>query len=86
MTTYCVLCRAEIPQARQKRGAVSCSPEHAKEYRRQRRAERALRNCRLCGRRARKVKVQPMTPDNPLNGLETPVLTGHSDLIGPVTR
>lgn len=53
MTTFCILCKAEIPADRQRRGACTCSPEHARELRRQRRAEHALRFCRLCGRKAR---------------------------------
>jgi hypothetical protein len=57
MTTYCILCRAEIPEKRARRGAVTCSPAHHQEYRGQRRSERALRFCRLCGRKARKLKV-----------------------------
>lgn len=56
MTTYCVLCRALIPEDRQRRGAVTCCPEHQREYRRQRRSERALKFCRLCGRKARRQK------------------------------
>lgn len=54
MTTYCVLCRAEIPEERQHRRAVTCSPEHQREYRRQRRSQRAMAVCRLCGRPLRK--------------------------------
>jgi len=50
MTTYCVLCRAEIPEDRQRRRAVTCCAEHQREYRRQRRSQRATRFCRLCGR------------------------------------
>lgn len=57
MTTYCILCRAEIPVTRQRRGAATCRPECAREYRRQRRSERATRFCRLCGRPARKRSV-----------------------------
>ena len=56
MNTFCILCRAEIPADRQRRGAVTCCPEHQREYRRQRRAERSLKFCRLCGRKARKAK------------------------------
>jgi hypothetical protein len=56
MTTYCVLCREPIPADRQRRGAVTCSSDHQREYRRQRRNERALRNCRLCGRKTKKLK------------------------------
>jgi hypothetical protein len=56
MTTFCILCRAEIPPDRQRRGACTCSSDHARELRRQRRAEHALRFCRLCGRKARKPK------------------------------
>jgi hypothetical protein len=56
MTTFCILCREPIPADRARRGAVTCSREHQREYRRQRRSERALRNCRLCGRKARRTK------------------------------
>lgn len=56
MTTFCILCRAEIPPDRQRRGACTCSSDHARELRRQRRAEHALRFCRLCGRKARRPK------------------------------
>jgi hypothetical protein len=56
MITYCVLCREDIPEDRQRRGAVTCCPEHQREYRRQRRSEHALRFCRLCGRKARRPK------------------------------
>jgi hypothetical protein len=58
METFCILCRSQIPEDRQRRGAVTCSPEHQREYRRQRRSERALRFCRLCGRKARKKSLQ----------------------------
>jgi len=54
MKTYCVLCRAEIPEERQRRRAVTCTPEHQREYRRQRRSQRATRFCRLCGRPVQK--------------------------------
>jgi hypothetical protein len=54
MKTYCVLCRSEIPADRQRRRAVTCSPEHQREYRYQRRSQRATRFCRLCGRPLRK--------------------------------
>ena len=57
MITYCILCRAEIPEKRARRGAITCSPDHQQEYRRQRRSERALKFCRLCGRKARRPKV-----------------------------
>jgi hypothetical protein len=57
MTTFCILCREPIPEDRQRRGAVTCTSEHAKEYRRQRRAEHATRFCRLCGRRAKRPKA-----------------------------
>jgi hypothetical protein len=59
--TFCTLCKEPVPEDRARRGAVTCSREHAHEYRRQRRSERALRFCRLCGRRAKKVKpVEPV--------------------------
>jgi hypothetical protein len=58
MTTFCILCRAEIPEKRQRRGGVTCCAEHGREYRRQRCAERAKRFCRLCGRKARKPRVE----------------------------
>jgi len=70
MKTFCILCREPIPEGRQRRGAVTCCPDHAKEYRRQRRAERSLRFCRLFGRPARKVK--PVGP----------VLHAHSGILG----
>jgi len=54
MTTYCVLCRGEIPADRERRRAVTCCREHQREYRRQRRFQRATRSCRLCGRPIRK--------------------------------
>jgi hypothetical protein len=57
MNIFCILCKAPIPEKRQRRGAATCSPEHQREYRRQRRAERALVNCRLCGRKARRPKA-----------------------------
>jgi hypothetical protein len=57
MTTFCILCRAEIPEKRARRGACTCCPDHQREYRRLRRAERALKFCRLCGRKARKPKA-----------------------------
>jgi hypothetical protein len=54
MITYCILCRAEIPEKRQRRGACTCSTDHAEELRRQRRSARAGHACRLCGRKVRK--------------------------------
>jgi hypothetical protein len=57
MTTFCILCRAEMNEKRARRGAVTCSPDHQQEYRRQRRSERALKFCRLCGRKARRPKA-----------------------------
>jgi len=54
MTTYCILCRGEIPEKRQRRGACTCSKDHAQELRRQRRSDRAGHACRLCGRKVRK--------------------------------
>ena len=68
MTTFCILCKSEIPADRQRRGAVTCSPEYQREYRRQRRSERATRNCRLCGRKAKKLR------------LTEPVLQEHSEV------
>jgi hypothetical protein len=56
MTTFCILCQQPIPADRQRRGAVTCSSEHQREYRRLRRSDRALRFCRLCGRKAKKLK------------------------------
>jgi hypothetical protein len=56
MTTFCILCQQPIPADRQRRGAVTCSSEHQREYRRLRRADRALRFCRLCGRKAKKLR------------------------------
>lgn len=50
MRTFCVLCQAQIPEDRQRRRAVTCCPDHQKEYRRQRRSQRATQFCRLCGR------------------------------------
>lgn len=69
MTTYCVLCRAEIPADRQLRRAVTCCPEHQREYRRQRRSQRATRFCRLCGRPQRR------------KSNSEPVLMGHANLM-----
>jgi hypothetical protein len=61
MQIFCVLCRSEIPEDRQRRRAVTCCPEHQKEYRRQRRAQLATRFCRLCGRPLqRKSKGEPV--------------------------
>ena len=72
ITFFCVLCREPIPPERQKRHAVTCSPDHQKEYRRQRRSERALMFCRLCGRRGRQPKVVG------------PVLHEHSAVVEPI--
>ena len=61
MVTFCIMCRELIREDRQRRGAVTCCPDHAKEYRRQRRAERAKKSCRLCGRSAKRSKaVEPV--------------------------
>lgn len=54
MTTFCILCRAEISQVRQRRAARTCSPECQKEYRRLYLADRHSRFCKLCGRGLRK--------------------------------
>jgi hypothetical protein len=70
--TFCILCREPIPEDRQRRGAVTCCPDHAREYRRQRRAERSLRFCRLCGRPAKRKK------------LSEPVLHEHSEILEAV--
>jgi hypothetical protein len=72
MTTYCILCSEPIPEDRQRRGAVTCSSDHQREYRRQRRSERAVRFCRLCGRAAKKVKPTE------------PVLHKHSEITAGV--
>lgn len=72
METFCILCREPIPEDRQRRGAVTCSTDHAREYRRQRRAERSLRFCRLCGRAAKRKK------------LEQPVLHEHNEILESV--
>ena len=69
MTTFCILCHQPIPADRQRRGAVTCSSEHQREYRRMRRSERALRFCRLCGRKAKKLKTRG------------PVLMEHSEIL-----
>lgn len=79
MTIYCVLCRAEIPEARERRGAVTCSPEHSKEFRRQKRAEHAKRFCRLCGRPTRKSKIPLLTTLSEKTSLLEPVLNAHSE-------
>ena len=68
MTTFCILCQQPISADRQRRGAVTCSSEHQREYRRLRRSDRALRFCRLCGRKAKKLKTTE------------PVLMEHSEI------
>src|ERR1700685_850024 len=50
MTTFCILCRKQIPAKRQRRAAATCSSACANELRRLRRSERSRRSCRLCGR------------------------------------
>jgi hypothetical protein len=69
MTTFCILCRTEIPEKRARRGAITCCSEHGREHRRQRRAERATKFCRLCGRKARKPKIA------------APVLAEHTETV-----
>lgn len=64
MTVFCVLCKSEIPVARQRRASVTCSPACQQEYRHQRRNERALWKCRLCGRKARRPKGKAKATDS----------------------
>jgi len=47
-------CLGDIPEARARRGAVTCSPECFSEYRRLRRNKAAEKACRLCGRAFRR--------------------------------
>lgn len=49
MTTYCVMCRELIPEARAYRGSHFCSNDCHKSYRKQRRAWRSQKVCRFCG-------------------------------------
>ena len=83
MIVYCVLCRAQISTDRERRGAVTCCAEHAKEYRRQKRAERAKRFCRLCGRPTRKSKIPMLTTLAEKSSLLGPVLKAHSEPAEP---
>jgi hypothetical protein len=46
VTTYCILCRAPIPEKRQRRRARTCSRECQREYRRQYLQEPAQRVCK----------------------------------------
>lgn len=60
MTTFCILCRSQIPADRQRRSARTCSPACHIEYRRQYRQERNARVCKDCGRPLRKKrKAEP---------------------------
>lgn len=70
MTTYCALCRSEIPRTRQVRSARTCSNTCQAEYKRQKRAEQAKSKCRYCGRRIRqRPEQQPWrTPPNDITG------------------
>src|SRR5271157_4714192 len=72
LEAFCILCRKPIPENRKRRGAVTCCPDHAREYRCQRRAERSLRFCRLCGRPAKRTKPSG------------PVLHEHSGILEAV--
>jgi hypothetical protein len=58
MITYCVLCRSQIPEARQRRAARTCSPGCQREYRRQYMQERNARFCKACGRGLRKASSE----------------------------
>jgi hypothetical protein len=51
MSTYCIMCKETIPDARAIRGSYTCSKICHDEYRKQRRAERSKRQCRFCGNR-----------------------------------
>lgn len=64
LVTYCTLCRAEIPEARQRRGYRACSDICQREYRLLYFRERHQRICYVCGRRKRK-KPRPPTDAPP---------------------
>jgi Fe-S-cluster-containing dehydrogenase component len=53
MTTYCIMCKTQIPDVRAIRGSYTCTKACHNEYRKQRRAERSLRVCRFCGNRVK---------------------------------
>jgi hypothetical protein len=57
LTTYCIFCRTEIPEARQLRGSKTCSDNCKSEYRRLYFKDRHRRVCPVCGRRKRKNRV-----------------------------
>jgi uncharacterized Zn finger protein len=54
MTVHCVVCAQEIDNKRVRRGCVTCSPEHQREYqnekRRMRKFSHAGKRCKSCGR------------------------------------
>ncbi len=78
MIVHCVLCCAEVPADRERRGAVTCCAQHAKEYRRQKRGERAKRFCRLCGRPTRKRKIPMLSALSEKPSLLESVLKAHN--------
>jgi hypothetical protein len=56
MTTYCTVCRGEIPEKRANRGSHFCSEACHERYRRERRNLKAGKACRLCGRSPARLK------------------------------
>jgi hypothetical protein len=55
VTTHCVICTAEVPIDRQRRGAITCSKEHSKLRRAHLFAIMDQKECRYCRR--------PSTPE-----------------------
>jgi hypothetical protein len=51
---YCAICRKEVPEARARWGAFTCSNDCQKEYKRRLRADYREHGCPHCGRKGTK--------------------------------